>query len=82
MENVGKYTIHWVSGEVFVLFFDGKQVVVFFLDQTWEIPCWFQICLFSSILGEMIQFDEHIFQMAWNHKLLLMDEIRLTSWGW
>ena len=25
--------------------------------------------LFSPRLGEMIQFDEHIFQMGWNHQL-------------
>ena len=27
------------------------------------------IVLFSSLFGEMIQFDEHIFQMGWNHQL-------------
>ena len=27
------------------------------------------ICLFSPLPGEMIQFDEHIFQMGWNHQL-------------
>ena len=32
---------------------------------------WFQIFfIFTPILGEMIQFDEHIFQMGWfNHQL-------------
>ncbi len=32
---------------------------------------WFQICfIFTPILGEIIQFDEHIFQMGWfNHQL-------------
>ena len=30
---------------------------------------WFQIFLFSSLPGEMIQFDEHIFQGGWNHQL-------------
>ena len=29
---------------------------------------WFQIFLFSPLPGEMIQFDEHIFQMGWNHQ--------------
>ena len=30
---------------------------------------WFQLVLFSSLLREMIQFDEHIFQMGWfNHQ--------------
>ena len=27
--------------------------------------CFFQISLFSTLPGEMIQFDEHIFQMGW-----------------
>ena len=32
----------------------------------WNATWWFQICfLFSALLGEMIQFDEHIFQMGW-----------------
>ena len=31
---------------------------------------WFQICfIFTSILGERIQFDEHIFQTGWNRQL-------------
>ncbi len=31
---------------------------------------WFQLFLmFTPILGEMIQFDEHIFHMGWNHHL-------------
>ena len=35
---------------------------------------WFQICLeFSSLPWEMIQFDEHIFQMGWNHHLISVD---------
>ena len=30
----------------------------------------FEDFLFSPVLGEMIQFDEHIFQMGWfNHQL-------------
>ena len=30
---------------------------------------WFHFFLFSSLLGEIIQFDEHIFQMGWfNHQ--------------
>ena len=29
---------------------------------------WFQI-LFLPLLGEMIRFDEHLFQMGWNHHL-------------
>ena len=32
--------------------------------------------IFTPNLGEMIQFDEHIFQMGWNHQLV----IRLVTW--
>ena len=42
--------------------------------------------------GEMIQFDEHIFQMGWNHELVLGLGIctvdgnqksgKKTSWAW
>ena len=31
----------------------------------------FKYCLCSSLFGEMMQFDEHIFQMGWNHQLVL-----------
>ena len=31
----------------------------------------FKYFLFSSLPGEMIQFDEHIFQRGWNHQLLV-----------
>ena len=32
--------------------------------------------MFAPNLGEIIQFDEHIFQIGWfNHQLLLMEEI-------
>ena len=32
------------------------------------------IFLFSPLVGEMIQFDEHIFQIGWTHQLV--------SWRW
>ena len=32
---------------------------------------WFQICFLSPLLGKMIKFDEHIFQMGWNHQLVI-----------
>ena len=38
----------------------------------------FKHVLFSSLLGEMIQFDEHIFQMGWfNHQLVFDSQNRL-----
>ncbi len=37
-------------------------------ENTWS-RWWFQTFFFSSLPGEMIQFDEHIFQMGWfNHQ--------------
>ena len=40
-------------------------------DQLFEVKLGgFKYCLFSSLLGEIIQFDDHIFQMGWfNHQL-------------
>ena len=35
-----------------------------------ELGGGFKYVLFSSLPGEMIQFDEHIFQMGWNHQLV------------
>ena len=29
----------------------------------------FKYFLFSPLFGEMIQFDDHIFQRGWNHQL-------------
>jgi len=29
----------------------------------------FKYFLFSTLLGEMIKFDDHIFRMGWNHQL-------------
>ena len=42
---------------------------------------WFQIfVIFIPILGEMIQFDEHIFQLGWNHQLVGIFEN--PKWPW
>ncbi len=35
--------------------------------------------IFIRIPGEMIQFDEHIFQMGWNHQLVII-EFALFYW--
>ena len=36
---------------------------------------WFQILfIFTPNLGEMIQFHEHIFQMGWNHQLVVLEQ--------
>ena len=35
--------------------------------------CWFQMFfIFTPKIGERIQFDEHIFQMGWNHQLVTL----------
>ena len=31
--------------------------------------------MFTPILGEMIQFDNHSFQMGWNHQLVIVEYI-------
>ena len=44
----------------------------------------FKYCLFSRLFVEMIQFDEHIFQMGWfNHQLEMISsfEVGLSSNG-
>ena len=42
---------------------------------------WFQIFFFSPLLGEMIQFDDHIFQMGWNHQLANMFFLKIDGTG-
>ncbi len=37
--------------------------------------------IFTPIFGEMIQFDEHIFQMGWNHQLVFHSLIFLLKYG-
>ena len=52
-------------------FFVSHQGVSFCLCFTLQEKTrwWFQIfSIFTPIPGEMIQFDEHILQMAWNHQ--------------
>ena len=39
-------------------------------DSIHELGAGFKYCFFSSLFGEMIQFDDHIFQMGWNHQLV------------
>ncbi len=44
-----------------------RKMFVFF-SRWWQL----KYVLFSPLPGEMIQFDEHIFQMGWNHQLVLV----------
>ena len=52
----------------------GKSRLVKYYNLARYMVCWVvatQSFFFSSIFGEMIQFDEHIFQMGWfNHQLV------------
>ena len=49
-----------------------KEAFVFVLQVIFTRWCQLKyFCLFSTLPGEMIQFDEHIFQMGWfNHQLV------------
>ena len=56
-------------------FFPTRHFQVLFLAVSFREGNWtnpsggFKYVLFSSLLAEMIQFDEHIFQMGWfNHQ--------------
>ncbi len=46
--------------------------IVFFRTDSW-LGGGFKHFLFLPLLGEMIPFDEHIFQMGWNHQLVDFD---------
>lgn len=46
---------------------------------SFEPYCFWVVCFsfffaFSSLLGEMIQFDEHIFKQGWNHQLGFLED--------
>ena len=47
-----------------------------------ELGGGFKYFLFSPLPGEMIQFDEHIFQMGWfNHQLVNLESTSWSSWS-
>ena len=58
------------------------HLVAGWLDTNWKIKTrWWQlkdVFIFIPNPGKMIQFDDHIFQMGWNHQL----EDLGTSTGW
>ena len=47
----------------------GLDVLMKMSIYDWNLGGGFKDFLFSSLPGEMIQFDEHIFQGGWNHQL-------------
>ena len=54
-----------------VFFYISKWIVVW----SWWSRWWLQTCFFfSALLGEMIQFDEHIFQMGSNHQPVIVSD--------
>ena len=46
----------------------------------WSSGGFKDLLFFTPNLGEMIQFDEHIFQMGWNHQLVLFRRIPWKKW--
>ena len=46
-------------------------------ELTWKKSSswWFQIFLFSALPGEDSPFDDHIFQMGWNHQLVMIERL-------
>ena len=54
--------VQWLDWSFFELF----QVIL--LSRWWQLNYF----LFSPLPGEMIQFDEHIFQMGWNYQPVLV----------
>ena len=65
-----------------------SRVLCFLFEFQWVLSgWWFQIFfVFTPILGEVIQFDEHIFQMGWNHQHVIVFEIQCSFntllFGW
>ena len=59
-ETHGKYSYHYLQG-----FIRLKWCRISAINSR----CCFQIFFISPLPGEMIQVDEHIFQMGWNHQL-------------
>ena len=51
--------------------------VIFICTSRW----WFQIFLFSPLLGEDFQFDDHIFQMGWSHQPVLQSDLRTKGFS-
>ena len=46
----------------------------FLVVSLWLTSWWFQRCfIFTSIWGRWTHFDEHIFQMGWNHQLAMLN---------
>ena len=75
-------TIHFLSRDIQV----GRHVVGIILQYPWiklaSFSSWWQLKHFlcSTLPGEMIQFDEHIFHLGGNHQLVL-DQKGLFSRG-
>ena len=43
---------------------------------------WFQTFFIFTLLGEIIQFDDHMFQMGWNHQVAnVWKEVKVLSCG-
>ena len=81
------YTVKWFVNRPLLLFFEdtsGLQLAslcfVSIDNKSWS-RWWFQIFSFTTNLGEMTQFDEHIFQMGcFNHQLVITAQRSWTCW--
>ncbi len=60
----------------------GTSSIMDLEDMTQTLGGGFKDCLFSPLPGEMIQFDEHIFQMGWNHQLELVSNWKFQGFSW
>ncbi len=54
----------------------GMEVTGTSLQRYWDLGGGFKYVFFLPLPGEMIQFDEHIFQTGWNHQVdILWDTV-------
>ncbi len=60
------HTIYWGL-------YEGNLIknLLTFMIHCYNLGGGFKYFLFSTLPGEMIHFDEHIFQMGWNHQLAM-----------
>ena len=52
-----------------------KTGMILQVERTFNLGGGLKYVLFSPLPGEMIQFDEHIFEMGWNHQLVNVQTI-------
>ena len=68
------FSNHWFSGDTrvsmeVIVTIVSKLVYNPFRGRIQKLVGGFNDFLFSPLPGKMIQFDQHIFQMGWNHQI-------------